>query len=88
MTTKATCTVLLVTDGHRSTYGVMVGPLVEPRNRPAYFDANRATIIARVTVERPASLPPGGFDYVATTEAHATPDAPAVPWQSAPRRVM
>ena len=77
MTTRATCTVLLVTDGQRATYGVAVGALVEPRDRPSYFDAHRARTVATYTIT-------GRPDYVAMTEAHATPDAPAVLWQSRP----
>lgn len=67
-----TCTVMRYTDGHRTIYDVMRGPVSKYGDT---FYAHKAEVLASYTLidER--------ADYAAMTARHATEDAPAVKWQ-------
>lgn len=64
-----TCTIMVMTDGTNSTYGVFQGPM-----KGKCFNSHKADMITSYTVI-------GKPDYVAMTAKHATIDAPAVDWQ-------
>lgn len=71
MANLRTCTTMIFTDGHNSTYAVMVGPM-----RGKGFRSDRAEIIAMYDLTD--KIP----DYRGMTAAHATANAPAVYWQA------
>lgn len=64
-----TCTVMVMTDGRRSLYHVMCGPM-----RGKSFNAARAIVVGCYEITSYA-------DYAALTAIHATEQAPAVDWQ-------
>ncbi len=64
----ATCTVMVMTDGNKSIYHVMVGTMTKRGSFKPITDVARYEVV-------------GKPDYVAMTARHATVNAPAVSWQ-------